>query len=862
MNSLRIAPLALGLFLACGPAFSAEPGVGQYNVIWTTPSKDAAGSMPLGNGEVGMNLWAEENGSVSFYISRTDSVSEIDRLLKVGKVRLDFSPNPFAAGTPFRQELKLQDGVCEITAGGVVIHVFVDSEQPVIHITGASQQPLTVRATVESWRDQPHKVAKGDEQLSAWTLRESPFDLVESADVFVTGLQDAVAWYHRNETNTAFASTIELQSLQSAADKAHDPLLHRTFGGWLSGREFAVSGPRSLSTRGAVKSFALQVAAPCAQIAMAQQWIEHARSLASKGGDTEKRTQKWWHDFWNRSWVIAEGGKLTVPGAAHPLRVGVDSQGGNLFPGQIERTNVTWTNGVTLEAWIKPDALKPGRIFDKITAGGTDGFLFDTHPGNTLRFIVGSAQLTGPAGVLKTEEWQHVKAVYDVTTGGMFIELNDQRLASTGGTAMSPGKAYTLQRYVQACGGRGALPIKFNGGMFTVEPKASGRPFNADWRAWGNPHWYQNVRHMYHPMLASGDYEMMHPFFALYENARPLAEARTRLYHGAEGAYFPETMTVWGTYANSDYGWDRAGHEPKDVQCPYWQYAWNQGPELVAVMLDYWNYTRDERFVSKELLPMAVSVLKYFDTRFKKDDQGRIILSPTQSVETFWYDVTNDLPTAAGLNDITSRLCALPARLVSPEQRAFFEKMKASAPGIPIEEGRLAPAAHYKNERSNCENPELYAIWPFRLYGLGKPGLEIARAAYEKRANHLDVGWGYDGTCAALLGLTDEAARILGIKCANSNPAYRWPATWGPNFDWLPDQNHGGNLLEITQAMLLQPDGDKIRLLPAWPKDWDVQFKLRAPGNTTVECVYRKGTIERLHVEPESRLKDVIKPEN
>ena len=162
----------------------------------------------------------------------------------------------------------------------------------------------------------------------------------------------------------------------------------------------------------------------------------------------------------------------------------------------------------------------------------------------------------------------------------------------------------------------------------------------------------------------------------------------------------------------------------------------------------------------------------------------------------------------------------------------------------------LAPAEKYAKQRSNCENPELYAIWPFRLYGVGKPGLEEARAAYAHRHNHLDVGWGYDGTCAALLGLTDEAARIMKVKCANSHPAYRWPATWGPNFDWLPDQDHGGNLLETTQFMLLQCDGDKILLLPAWPKNWDVSFKLHAPKNTTVECVYRGGKIEKLEVTP------------
>ena len=58
--------------------------------------------------------------------------------------------------------------------------------------------------------------------------------------------------------------------------------------------------------------------------------------------------------------------------------------------------------------------------------------------------------------------------------------------------------------------------------------------------------------------------------------------------------------------------------------------------------------------------------------------------------------------------------------------------------------------------------------------------------------------------------------------------------------------------------MLLQPDGDKILLLPAWPKGWDVDFKLHAPRNTVVECVYRGGKIQRLVVTPESRRADIV----
>jgi hypothetical protein len=881
-----------------------------YDVIWTTPSKDAAGSMPMGNGEVGINLWVADNGDLQFYISRSDSFSEISRLLKVGYVRVALSPNPFVNGAPFRQHLHLHDGVCEITggegSGKVTLKVFVDSSAPVVYVVGESASPITVKATAECWRTEPKTIPKS-EQKSAWTMHGAPFPLIESADVFPNvSSPGAVVWYHRNESSVA-PSTLQVQSLESAADKVADPLIHRTFGGWLTGDHFKATAGHSIETAAPVTTFALRTAVPCEQTATPSAWIADAKKIAAASVDSAKAmadTIAWWHGYWDRSWVDTDGGRgITVPISKQPLRVGVDSDGANKFPGELARVELYdrvftadeiaksaagaapatgrsqtqvaplapshFEKGLTITAWIKPNALHAGRILDKMTAGGSDGFLLDTDPGDTLRLIVGSEILSAPAGSLKTGRWQHVAATADCASGVMRIYLDGKIVAERGGDAVSPiARGYALQQYVQACGGRGTYPIKFNGGIFTVEPKAMGLKFDADYRAWGDCFWWQNTRHMYHPMLAGGDYEMMDPMFRMYESAVPLAEARTELYHGVKGCYFPETMTIWGTYSNGDYGWNRKGHEPQDVLCPYWQYAWNQGPELVDLMLDRWDYTDDSAFLKQQVLPMAQSVLTYFDTRFKRDANGKIILNPTQSVETFWTGVINDMPSVAGLNDITTRLCALPANLTTPDQRAFFTRMKASCPEVPIEDrvidGKsvrmLAPAEKYNPARSNVENPEEYGIWPFRLFGIGKPGLDEAIAAYDHRVNHLDVGWGYDGNCAALLGLTDEAARILEKKCANSRHGYRWPATWGPNFDWLPDQNHGGNLLETTQLMLLQCDGEKIRLLSAWPKKWDVSFKLHATLQTVVECVYKNGTIEKLEVTPAGRRADVVMP--
>ena len=67
-----------------------------------------------------------------------------------------------------------------------------------------------------------------------------------------------------------------------------------------------------------------------------------------------------------------------------------------------------------------------------------------------------------------------------------------------------------------------------------------------------------------------------------------------------------------------------------------------------------------------------------------------------------------------------------------------------------------------------------------------------------------------------------------------------------------------GILLSGALLTLMQTIGDRILLLPAWPKDWDVDFKLHAPRQTTVECSFRGGNVVKLVVTPTKRGKDVV----
>lgn len=86
----------------------------------------------------------------------------------------------------------------------------------------------------------------------------------------------------------------------------------------------------------------------------------------------------------------------------------------------------------------------------------------------------------------------------------------------------------------------------------------------------------------------------------------------------------------------------------------------------------------------------------------------------------------------------------------------------------------------------------------------------------------------------------------------------RFPAFWGPNYDWVPDQCHGGVLATTLQSMVLQTDGDQIFLLPAWPGDWDVDFRLHAPGQTVIEGRYANGEVCDLRVTPPERAKNIV----
>lgn len=267
-------------------------------------------------------------------------------------------------------------------------------------------------------------------------------------------------------------------------------------------------------------------------------------------------------------------------------------------------------------------------------------------------------------------------------------------------------------------------------------------------------------------------------------------------------------------------------------------------------------------------IPMIHSCLRFFDEHYqylankrgakRLDGNGKLVLYPGSGGETYKmaYNATS---TIAALRTVTAALLAYAKEKNDTSLTSYLSLLTSRLPDITVRDGMIQPALHYERV-NNTETMQLYPVFPWRMYGVGKPDLDIARNTYQndslavKFRSH--VGWKQDLIWAACLGLTDEAARLVKMKMGDG--PHRFPAFWGPGFDWSPDHNWGGSGMIGMQEMLMQEYDGKIYLFPAWPRDWDVRFKLHASGNTIVEATLKGGKVVQLKVTPSERRKALV----
>ena len=795
----------LRLFIIlCLPALSGNvwaqlPAIDRCNILWTSPSENAAGSMPCGGGDIGLNVWVEQ-GDLLFYLSRSGTFDENNAFLKLGRIRIKLSPNPFAgpeAGptsstgiNSFRQELVLNDGCIYLTGRrqglSVRIKIWVDVFRPVIHVEMNSNKPVNAAATFESWRDLDKAIQGKANNANSykWVSDKAPDGKVITHKDSISFQKDEVLFYHRNPPgHTVFDVTVRQQGLDSIKSQLNDPLRNLTFGGLLRGSDMHPAGTSAgkyldtdftgwkLTSHHAARTRTIDCYLATAQTVTANEWLDQLqKTIAEAQTHTQTawpQTRNWWRTFWERSFIYINTGESKKQEPGGPTV----SEHGEYSP-----------------------------------------------------------------------QWQ-------------------------------TGRNYQLFRYMLGCNAYGDYPTKFNGGLFTYDPSLTDTSdrFTPDFRNWGGGTMTaQNQRLVYFPLIRSGDFDLLRPQFQFYLRSLHTAELRTQIYWGHKGACFSEQIENFGLPNSAEYGWNQpAGHD-KGVEYNAWlEYEWDTVLEFCLMMLETERYTGKD---IREYIPFIESCLRFFNEHYQYlarirgrkalDGNGHLVLYPGSAGETYKM-AYNSSATIAGLHTILSRLLELPEAYLNGSQRKEWTTMLGQLPPLSFREFQghptISPAQLWERV-NNKEVPQLYPVFPWGIYGVGKPGLDTAINTWKYDTDAIKfrspIGWKQDNIFAARLGLTEEAATLTLQKLQNSGR--RFPAFWGPGFDWTPDHNWGGSGMIGLQEMLLQTDGKKILLFPAWPRSWDVHFKLYAPYDTTVEAILKEGKVQLLKVIPEERRKDVI----
>jgi hypothetical protein len=752
----------------CGAARASD--VAQSNVVWDTPSKDASGVMPLGNGDIAAGVYAIENGDLYLLLAKNDAYTYQGDIFKSGRVRVSLSPNPFQAGQPFRQTLDLATGSIRIEAAGVTLRIWADANRPVYHVEIAGPEELTVTARPEFWKRFDHCSFN----YSGYTSPDAVPAKEPTQDVKLER-NGCILWYYAVGDRSIHADDLKAYNVESMGAKFADPFRFNTFGNLIESPMLALK-EGVLTGKG--KSIDIRIHALTMQAPETSKWIEAIEGLAAKPVDTKADWEnhcRWWLAFWDRSWISVSDNTV-----AAELR---------------------------------------GRLSGETVSGQRE----------------------------------------DEDEGALVAQ------------------SYNVFRFLMACQSRGRIQAKFNGGLFTQQlmlkekrafaaDQPNGRSLtHEDDRLWGRRFTYQNQRLLYWPMLASGDFDLMMPFFDYYSSRLEMRRAITKAWFGHEGAYFRENIEPTGA--------ERESCPAPQIILPlktqvgekyegwYHDYYFTSGLETTAMMLDYVNFSGDTAFRDSVLVPFAREILLFFDKHYQRGADGKLRLDPAQVLETWWICV-NPAPDIAGLRFCLDELLAMKAG--SAEDQARWQNFRSEIPEVFLKtiDGKQAimPAEKYE-KRSNSENGELYPVFPFRCFGLALGSAGIVDWTMKHRTFKDSFGcacWSQDQIDWACSGNATEAARGLVRRARIATTICRFPLYGREGPDSCPDFDQFGSGAVALQRMLVQEGGGKIYLLPAWPVNWDVDFKLHLSGNAVVSGCVKDGKLQSWEIQPSARRGDVV----
>lgn len=292
--------------------------INRYNIKWVTQSKNSGESMPCGGFDTGANVWVENN-EVMMYIDRSGSFDENNQMLKLGRFRFKFSINPFEKS--FSQELDLEKGFLKICGDELEMIIWFDTSRPVCHIDIHSGIDIEVSSQYEGWRTEERELLYGEigtgERQAAASYVCYPGKVITYPDE-ITNDNESITFYHKNRNDKLLIDfLVKQQNLSEIEEELFNPQKDLTFGGKLTGKDCEFMGVTVGSYAGinykgyslksnAGRKHSFYICFNTEQTPSVSVWQNNLNSLCKSAlADlaAREKSEKWWLDFWDRSFI-------------------------------------------------------------------------------------------------------------------------------------------------------------------------------------------------------------------------------------------------------------------------------------------------------------------------------------------------------------------------------------------------------------------------------------------------------------------------------------------------------------------------------------------------------------------------------